>query len=114
MSFEGLSFFQYLLVGWVLVLLAARMAKKKIGDFLAKRLRGGAWLNYPLPGGMFEKNHLLSSKKCPSCAAQLPLSALFCEACEYNFLSGAVGFRNKLLPSSESVEEHARSRVARD
>ena len=56
------------------------------------------------PGFIQQKNHLdrRAFKKCPKCADQLPLSALVCDACEYNFLSGFVGHRHKLLPAPDA------------
>jgi predicted amidophosphoribosyltransferase len=114
MIFEGSNFFLLLVFGLILAFFPARRARRKIGGFLKKHLREETGAGRFASGSRFEKNHLLSLKKCPNCAAQLPLAALFCEACEHNFLSGAVGFRNKMLPSSESVEEHGkRSAVAR-
>jgi Uncharacterised protein family UPF0547 len=41
----------------------------------------------------------LTFKKCPGCSAQLPLSTLVCDACDYNFLSSSI-LRHKLLPAS--------------
>jgi hypothetical protein len=41
-------------------------------------------------------------KKCPGCAEELPLSTLVCDACEYNFLSGSIGSKYKLLPAPDA------------
>ena len=40
-------------------------------------------------------------KTCPKCATQVPLSTLVCETCDYNFLSGSVVTRHKLLPAPD-------------
>lgn len=95
-------------------LFSSAKGKEENRRLFKKTFKGRDSAGYFASGSRFEKNHLLWLKKCPNCAAQLPLAALFCEACEHNFLSGAVGFRNKMLPSSEPVEEHGkRSAVAR-
>jgi hypothetical protein len=51
-----------------------------------------------------KKHHmdLRAFKECPHCADQLPLSTLVCDACDYNFLSRAVGLRHKLLPAPDA------------
>ena len=41
-------------------------------------------------------------KKCPNCAEELPLSTLVCDSCEYNFLSGSIGPKYKLLPPPDA------------
>ena len=52
-----------------------------------------------------KSEHLAHSalKTCPKCALQLPLSTLVCETCDYNFLSGSVGTRHKLLPAPDAA-----------
>jgi hypothetical protein len=42
-------------------------------------------------------------KPCPNCAEELPLSAIICDACDYNFLAARPGRGQKLLPPSEAV-----------
>jgi ribosomal protein L40E len=49
----------------------------------------------------FKKHYVLTEKTCPKCAEQLPISALLCEACDYNFLSMSVVHRHKLLPAPQ-------------
>jgi predicted nucleic acid binding AN1-type Zn finger protein len=51
---------------------------------------------------MFERRQIVAIKKCPNCTEQLPLSAVLCDGCDYNFLSEMVGHGQKLLPSPES------------
>jgi len=46
----------------------------------------------------FDKQPLSTTyKKCPDCAAQVPVSALLCDACEYNFIASMATHRHKLL-----------------
>jgi hypothetical protein len=53
-----------------------------------------------------KRQHVLTLKKCPKCAEQLPISALVCDSCDYNFLSRTVGHRHKLLPSPSDPLAH--------
>jgi predicted amidophosphoribosyltransferase len=54
---------------------------------------------------MFERRQIVALKKCPNCDDQLPLSAVLCDACDYNFLSEMVGHGQKLLPSPEVLAQ---------
>ncbi len=85
----------------ILMLLIARIGKRKHGGFFKTLVAGSLFSNDCAVDRMFEKHHIPASKKCPNCAEHLPLSGLLCEACDYNFLSGMVGCGNKLLPSPE-------------
>jgi hypothetical protein len=76
------------------LILAARIAARNGG--LLKRLSGR--LFFRKYGAERHQIALSALKACPKCADQLPLSALVCDGCEYNFLSGTVGSRHKLLP----------------
>jgi hypothetical protein len=58
-----------------------------------------------------EKQPLLrTSKKCPDCAAQVPVSALLCDACEYNFIANMAIHRHKLL-NPPTVSESVRTEL---
>ena len=85
----------------ILLLLIVRMHKQGSIRLLPKlfdRSRGPKELS------------ILSFKKCPQCADQLPVSALVCDACDYNFLAGSI-LRHKLLPASESGIHHESTHV---
>lgn len=61
-----------------------------------------------------EKNRALEIKKCPNCEAEVPLSTLICEGCEFNFVSGMIGHGHMLLPSPEPpAHEISRQKLAR-
>ena len=81
-------------IALLLVLLSVRIGRKQGGLFAGRRSRSAA-------DRMFE-GRAAASKKCPNCAEQLTLSALICDACAYNFLSGLVGRGHKMLPAPES------------
>jgi Uncharacterised protein family UPF0547 len=90
-------------IALILVFLAVRIAKKKY-DSLFKSFRTGNTVTNDRPSGrFFERQRIPALKKCPNCAEQLPLSALICDACDYNFLSGMVGRGQKFLPSPEPI-----------
>jgi hypothetical protein len=88
MTAEGLNIIHFSAIALIVAFLTARIASKK-------------------DCAIFKRQHLATLKKCPKCAEQLPLSALVCDACDYNFLSRMVGHRHKLLPSpSEPLAHH--------
>ena len=93
----GINILHFSAIALILVFLAVRIAKRK--SFTAR--------SDPMDNSTatrFFKRHPISAlKKCPNCAEQLPLSALICDACDYNFLSGMVGHGQKLLPSPEPM-----------
>lgn len=90
-------------IALILVFLAVRIAKQKDGSFLKSSEAGSTLTNDCTSGRIFKRQHMPALKKCPKCAEQLPLSALICDACDYNFLSGMVGQRDRLLPSPEPL-----------
>lgn len=96
---EGLNILHFSAIALILVFLTARIAKKKYGSFFKSFIAESTLTNNCAFGRFFERPHILALKKCPNCAEQLPLSALICDACDYNFLSRMVGRGQKLLPS---------------
>jgi Uncharacterised protein family UPF0547 len=93
----------FLAIALLVAFLTARIASKKDGSFF-KWFVAGAFLGIiALPVAIFKRQHVLSIlKKCPKCAEQLPISALVCDACEYNFISRIVGHGQKLLASPKT------------
>jgi hypothetical protein len=74
--------------------LTTRIAGKKAGSFKPFReaVPSRIWFNF------FEKQPLSRThKNCPNCAAQVPLSALLCDACDFNFIASIASHRHKLL-----------------
>jgi hypothetical protein len=99
---EGFNILVLSAIALILVFLAGTIAKRQYGvsfkSFLAAcRLKNNA------ADRMFESHRIPALKKCPSCTGQLPLSALMCDACDYNFLSGMVGRGHKMLPSPKPL-----------
>jgi hypothetical protein len=79
----------------IFVLLAARIVKRKRGILKFIRARGGV-TNKGASRRLFEGQRS-PLKQCPNCAEQLPLSAIICETCDYNFLAERPGRGQRLL-----------------
>ncbi|MGH7797099.1 MAG: hypothetical protein ACREQ2_19730 [Candidatus Binatia bacterium] len=98
---EDANILYFSAIAVTLGLLTAKIASKKDGGFF-KWFIAGAFLGIiALPVAIFKKQHvpLTALKKCPKCDDQLPLPALVCDACDYNFISGIAGHRRQMLPS---------------
>lgn len=94
---DDFNIFQVAAIALILALLAGRMANKKATTFFKRRRIKNA-----LPGAILRKRSALpTAKKCPNCSDNQPMAALVCDACDYNFLSGTVGSRLKLLQAPE-------------
>ena len=90
----------------ILAYFTAKIASRKGGSYFKWFAAGACVGIVALPLAIIKRApvELPIFKKCPKCAEQLPISSLVCDACEYNFLSGMVGSRLKLLPAPD---EHA-------
>jgi hypothetical protein len=58
--------------------------------------------NAPATASNRDPVNLLKIKQCPQCEKRLPVVALVCESCNYNFLAGQTQPRHKLLPGPEA------------
>jgi hypothetical protein len=94
-----LTILQFSAIALILVFLLARMAKKKYSSSFRSSMAESAITNNFVADRIFASQRISLQKDCPNCAEHVPLSALICEACEYNFLSRMVGSRHKMLPS---------------
>lgn len=79
-----------LLVPLIAFRIARHKAHSQVHEFAGRALN---------PFRKSETPALTALKKCPGCAEELPLSALICEGCDYNFLAGSTRYRHKLLPA---------------
>lgn len=92
------------------VFLALRFLKKKkardsFESFRAVSSSGNA--------SIFERERVPATKKCPGCEEQLPLSAIICDGCDYNFLASRPVRSQSILPSPEVLpEEPQQPRIA--
>jgi len=97
-------------IALILVLLAARIVKRKRGGFSQSFLAGNTPTNGRATDLFFERKPTARLKPCPNCAEQLSTSALICDACDYNFLAERPGRGQQLLPPPSP---HASSAGAR-
>jgi hypothetical protein len=98
---ENLDILHFFAPAIILMLFIANIGNRRHSGVFKALMNGSAFSNDCAVDRMFEKYHIPASKKCPNCAEHLPLSGLICEACDYNFLSGMVGYGNNLLASPE-------------
>jgi len=55
---------------------------------------------------IFERQRVVpATKKCPGCEQQLPLAAIMCEGCDYNFLAARPDRLHSMLPAPEALSE---------
>jgi hypothetical protein len=81
----------------ILAFLVARIVKRK--TFPAR----GTGTHKRASGRLFERQRGPELKPCPNCTEQLPLSAIICDKCDYNFLAERPGRGQKSLPSPQSM-----------
>jgi hypothetical protein len=85
-----------------LIVLAARLVKHLIGIFCKSRT-ADMLINNVISERLFAAKSIPLQKNCPHCAEATPISALMCDFCDYNFLSGMVGTKQKSLPAPHLV-----------
>ena len=93
-----LNILQFSAIALIVVFLMARIAKRTHGSFSKSSAAESTLTNNFVPDRFFASQRVPPQKNCPNCAEHVALSALICEACEYNFLSRMVGSRHKTLP----------------
>jgi hypothetical protein len=99
-----LNILQFSAIALIIVFLMARIAKRKYDSFCKSSIVESALTNNFVANRLFASQRIAAQKNCPNCAEQLPLSALLCEGCDYNFLSRMVGSKHKMLPSPASMD----------
>ena len=97
---EGLDILPIIAVALILVLFTARIVKRKRSVLKSFRARGTV-NNKRFSGRLLRSQRSPVMKPCPSCAEQLPLSAIICHPCGYNFLAERPGRGQTLLPSPQ-------------
>jgi hypothetical protein len=105
----GLDTLHISAIALILVILAARIATRKRGSFVKSFRAAKTATNLYAADRFFERKRVPALKPCPSCAEQLPLLALTCNACDYNFLAARPGRGQKLLPPPEVPEQRIAS-----
>lgn len=85
----------------MLVLVALRFIKRKPRDRFESFQAASSSRN----AGIFERQRVPATKKCPACEAELPLATIICEGCDYNFLAARPVRSQRMLPSPEALPE---------
>ena len=92
---ESLDVLSFSAVTLTLALLAARRLRRR--SLAISFQAHDSFIRQRVPGRLFKSQRSPLLKECPSCAQQLPLSAIMCDACDYNFLAERPGRRQALL-----------------
>jgi len=93
----GLEILPITAIALIIVLLVTRIVKRK--QFRAR----GTGTHKRASGRLFERPRSPELKPCPNCTEQLPLSALICDTCDYNFLAARPGRGQRLLPPPQPM-----------
>src|SRR5262245_32530903 len=101
---EGLDSVSITAIAAILVLLTVRIVTRKRHGRKSSRRRGSTANKMTFVRRV--KGQPVS-KPCPSCAELLPLSAIICGTCDYNFLAERPGRGQNLLPSPEPMVHQA-------
>jgi ribosomal protein L40E len=96
---EGSNILPITAVALILAFLAVRMVKRKHRGFPKSFRARRTVVNKRSSRRLFESQRGPALKACPNCAEQLPLSAIICRTCDYNFLAARPGRGQNLLPS---------------
>ncbi len=89
-------------IAGIVVFLALRFLKKKPRDlFESFQATDSAGTK------IFERHRVPATKNCPGCEGQLPLSAIICEGCDYNFLAARPVRMQALLPGPDTESEES-------
>jgi hypothetical protein len=95
MTAESVDILPITVIGLILVFLRLRIVNQNPAS-LAKSGRAESTCS----GRFLQRQRMPALKNCPNCAEQLPLSAIICETCDYNFLAERPGRGQNLLPPS--------------
>jgi len=92
----------------IVVLVALRFVKRKSRDSFESFQAGSGSPDR----GIFERQRVRATKKCPGCEMQLPLSAIICDGCNYNFLAARPDRSHRMLPAPEALPEQPQEKIA--
>jgi hypothetical protein len=103
---EGLDTFLIIAVSLMLILFTAKTVRRKRSVRKSFRVRRTA-TKKRASGRLSKRQRRAVLKPCPSCAEKLPVSAIICDACGYNFLAERPGRGQALLPSPHPMNHEA-------
>jgi hypothetical protein len=97
---DGLTIIYLSIMGLTLAFLTGAIANHKGGSFFKWFVAGALLGIIALPIAIFKRKQVFRPelKQCPKCAEQIPIHALVCDGCDYNFLSMMVGYRHTPVP----------------
>jgi hypothetical protein len=93
----GLDALHIAAIALILIFITTRIVKKKNSSFLKPFRLASTSERF------FEIKHIAPLKPCPNCDTQHALSALICDACDYNFLAERPGRGQRLLPPPQPM-----------
>lgn len=97
----GMDILDFSAIALMLGFLTARIVKRKHGRSFEPFQAQLTSTNNCASDRFFARKRTPALKPCPNCDEQLPLSALVCDTCDYNFLAARPGRGQKLLPPPE-------------
>ena len=103
---EGLDTFLIVAASLMLILFTAKTVRRKLSVRNSFRVRRTA-SKKRASGRLSKRQRRAVLKPCPSCAEKLPVSAIICGACGYNFLAERPGRGQALLPSPKPMNREA-------
>jgi hypothetical protein len=107
MMTDGINIYYFPAVALIVALLFTWGVKRNYRGFFKSFLASTGLKKSYASDRMFENLRVPAFKTCPNCEGQLPLSALLCGACDFNFLAGSLCRGNKMLPAPEAFDDHA-------
>ncbi len=110
MMTDGINIYYIPTIALTVALLFTWGVKRKRGNFFRSFLASTGLKKSYANDLMFENLRVPVFKKCPNCEGQLPLSALLCDSCDFNFLAGSLCRGNKMLPAPDAFDDHASNR----
>lgn len=99
---ESLDVLSVSAVALTLAILAAKTLRRK-RSFPKSGQAHDSFTGKRVTGRLFKSQRSPVLKQCPSCTKQLPLSAILCDICDYNFLAERPGRRQVLLQPPKAL-----------
>jgi hypothetical protein len=103
MTAESIDILPIAAIALILVFFRLRIVNQNPAR-LAKSVRAESTCS----GRFLQRQRIPALKNCPNCAEELPLSAIICETCDYNFLAERPGRSQNLLPPPQEVAQPER------
>jgi hypothetical protein len=106
----GIDMLDISAIALIFFFLIGRIAKRKQNRLCKSASKPSS--STRTPDHFFKNKHAAALKPCPNCAEQLMLSALVCDACDYNFLAARPARQKLLPPSSPTTHETSNQSIA--